>query len=608
MGNISKSERRRCHPSNDDYCAQNTELLLKHLDDLFADMTRDVEGQGGTAFESHGIKTHRHAIDKCDMLIHLTRMQLEVMRRSVKHNQDGLDALVAERSRLIRHVDGEIASKPLPTLPNEIIAQILYFLYWVEDGRDHDGWPTRGRMAAKNTTLQRLIADSAASPGWRDFVQRQIPLVIQCHGSMAEYANSINGNTGLVGYYPTVFLVSEVEEAEERLGYSLSSHLTTIFANLSESTDMEELEEIRRFPWHSLVMKSDEIGSSEKLTRDFVQRFRSKLANLYQLDLQSESISDQKAPTPTSNWIVGEDEELITNFASKLRVVRAPSGLIPSLRPVLRNVALLEIAIDFGDPDTVAARESVNVLLEGLAPYSNTLTVLNLVPARDFNNRCGTIHDMRSVRIARFRSIGEDPSSVESVQTAPEYPRLCRVAFPHLKQLKLSLPVPVIHDILSAMDCTSLSHLKIAISDIWSGDSMHPHLPRATIQEISPEFIQGVVPKLNSIAIRADYFYPMLRFYESLEAPDDTGEWFLPMLDSVELHVKDWQEVNLLVSAKRLVLNRLNTVTTKSIRSIKITGPSESLYSLCSKHIDTFKLFVPEVITCFHPWSGIDTW
>ncbi|KLO18166.1 hypothetical protein SCHPADRAFT_993774 [Schizopora paradoxa] len=603
MSNILKSERWRCHHPNEDYCAQNTELLLKHLDAFFTDTTPDIEGLEGITFdESHGIDAHRHAVDKCDVLIRINRMQIEVMRRAMKRKQEDLNALVAERSRLISLIDRKITfiDKPLPTLPNETIAQILSYLYSVEE-RDPDVWPTDD---PEETTLQRLVLDSSLSSGWRNFIRRQVPVVIKCHCSRAEYADRRTGNVHLVGDYPRVLSVEELQ-GEEDLDNVMGGLSTTIFADLSEEKDMEELEEIRGYPWRNLVLASDERGSSKEVTGKFVRRFGRELAYLHRLEIQPRHLTDQSAPL----WNSSEADDFIRqgNLAPKLRVVRAPSGLLPCLRPILNNVAILDIAINFGDPYNAAARDSVNALLEGLANYSDTLTVLKLAPVRDHSMRCLT-----DVRIrARSPSLGpgDDPSSIKS-----KHPRLCRVAFPNLKQLKLRLSAPTTHDILSAVDCTSLSHLDITVSETWVDNSRRRGRPKETTQEISTSFLHSIFPKLMSLAIRLDST-SLLRSYESLEAPDKSGEWLLPKLVSLELYIYNWTEDALLESAERVIINRLKTAATESIRSIRVTveagvsagGPGQ-LYNLFSKHFDTFRFFVPDVIISDSDDQSSDTW
>ena len=91
-------------------------------------------------------------------------------------------------------------------------------------------------------------------------------------------------------------------------------------------------------------------------------------------------------------------------------------------------------------------------------------------------------------------------------------------------------------------------------------------------------------------------------FFESLAHPDRTGEWLLPALDSVQVRINNWQEETLLESMERLVVGRLNTNATKSIRCITLTAEVylsfEGFGPLFKKRIDTFRLFVPEVIVC----------
>ncbi len=112
------------------------------------------------------------------MLIHIKSMQLEVFRRAIEVNQDDLNALVEERSSLLTQADIKHASKSLPTLPIETIAQIFSYLYWMEH---------LVSLSDNKTTLQRLLNDSGTTVNWRNVIQSQIPIQVSIVGAGAQF-------------------------------------------------------------------------------------------------------------------------------------------------------------------------------------------------------------------------------------------------------------------------------------------------------------------------------------------------------------------------------------------------------------------------------------
>ena len=59
------------------------------------------------------------------MLMHVKGMQLEIARRAVQEKQDELKELAAEKSKVVARANERRDPAPLPTLPNEILAQII---------------------------------------------------------------------------------------------------------------------------------------------------------------------------------------------------------------------------------------------------------------------------------------------------------------------------------------------------------------------------------------------------------------------------------------------------------------------------------------------------
>ncbi len=307
----------------------------------------------------------------------------------------------------------------------------------MEDGGNRDRWPSHCHPD-EETTLQRLLNDRGTTVDWVNLIHSQIPIAIANIGSMG----LVDGNPNLVGPRPRVFSSHQLNGNSEDL---LKRPSTTMFVNMRDWPKLlQDLEEVRRLPWHNLVISAYAPGSAETVMNSFMQNFGRKLADLHRLEVHPfhhDSVLDTGAPP----WAPreGEDFDGRQFLAPKLRIARVPPRLLPGLRPILYNVAVLETGISV-DPESRHARTIIAVFLERLEPYSGTLISLTLTNSERQSNRQSRA------------PIRQDPSS------NPE-PRERRVSFPLLKRLQLiSFAECTVQNVLSVMDCPSVSHFSLS--------------------------------------------------------------------------------------------------------------------------------------------------
>ncbi|KLO15461.1 hypothetical protein SCHPADRAFT_938698 [Schizopora paradoxa] len=556
----------RCHRSIEAYCTEKTDMLFKYLDVLFEDMTNFVISLEMTG-EFPNTEAQRQASEKCSMLIHIHRMQLDVIRRATKKKQEDLDGLEKRRSSIIVQINDQFSFKPLPTLPAEIITQILRHLYWMEEATDKYGVP-------RETTLQRLIANGGANQAWKDLIRMQIPIVVASTGSIGE--SGAKGNVHLVGPTPKELSIQQLNGDVEDV---LDRRSTMIFATLSQNPDMEELEVIRGRPWHSLVITSKELKSSSDLMKNLVDRFGRELAALDRLKFAPSdryNVYDKCAP-----WDPGEVDKFVgpAICPSNLRIVSAPAGLLPSLRPILSSTVVLDIGISIDTRNPGADRMCLKTLLEGLQHYANTLMSVSLHRIREDASRWRR-------RRSPSPSVPVKLRNHTFTQEGPESEfQSHRISFPRLRQLRVDLPQSTVEVLFSVLDCPSLSGLSVAISGTSTGSCLLTTL------------IHRTFPKLASLFIEDDDL--IAEYFDSLAIPDENDIWLLPLLDSIEVKIKASLDRFILPALVEIVLNRLKSTATKPIRSLRVTGHFMTFNATrrpVSEYLDTLKLFVPEVI------------
>jgi len=539
-------------------------MLLKYMDSMFADMSTAIECvmQSSDNGVLMPIEAHRQAMDKISLKIHVKSMQLEVFRRAIESNQDELNTLVEERSSLLMRANTQFTSKSLPTLPIETIAQIFSYLYWMEDGVS---------LIYNNnkTTLQRLLADSGASVGWRNLIHSQIPIQVTIANSYAHGRELANPNLG--GLHPRTFLTHQLNDITADI---LNNPSTTIFAHMSEWQKLEEgFESIRQFPWRKLVIVlhagSESPEKKTEILKTFILNFGRKLADLDHLEFY---LIPDNIGVLLDAGALARDLDAYQILAPKLRVARLLSQMLPGLRPILSNITVLRVeARTSSHPISLG-----DVFLERLEPYSSNLISLTLTIFDASGNRRRFIHTNNVAEAANLK------------------PRERRASFPRLKQLKLeSFAEYLIQDVVSAVDCPSLSHFSFTTKINQRNDRI----------QVALALLHTSFPKLECIAMSFGNTSRDAQFLAGLATPDGSGSWLLPALSSIEFSFKT-VDFSLLKTLTRVVLNRLSSGATKSIHSIFIARLEGLPHSAMRADINTLRLLVPEVIIKFDSNGG----
>ncbi|KLO18122.1 hypothetical protein SCHPADRAFT_886401 [Schizopora paradoxa] len=551
-----------CHRSIESYCAEKTDELLEYMTNLFSDidsivrnaLLRDDNDTLGLSLESDSdVEGLRRTTDECRLLTHLHRMQLEVLSRANRRKEQDLNVLIENSASLSTTINANIlATRSLPTLPNEVLSQIFSLLYRMEDTRE--------------TTLNRLIEDGGTPVNWRLAIRRCIPNAIAAAGAFGGVHD--RENHILVGPHPSLHHMSRIDE--DSLGL-LKSKSTFIFATL---LDMQEMEKMQHIPWHNLVLSTKTIStaSQEAVLRTFVRNFGAKLAEVDRLDIRSphkETVGSFNDASNASTQEIAENQFL----QSKLRKVRLQLGMLPILRPFLCNIVDLDIV--------VSSRQSIptaKTLLRGLAPYSNTLTRLK------YGNPAGLNEELRShSRLMRSSDAFNEAT--------------LRFSFPHLKQLMVFFfPECYARDILQRMDSPSLHHLSLSFQGCECPDNV-------AFESISASMLHKAFPVLEAISVGFKQRSRDFKFYMDLATPNEGMGWILPMLDAISIVINYRGERgtkalrSTLLALTKVVRNRLSAIpcATSLIHSIHILrGLSEP--EMDPEILSTFKLLVPHLV------------
>ncbi|KLO15433.1 hypothetical protein SCHPADRAFT_938674 [Schizopora paradoxa] len=211
---------------------------------------------------------------------HFCRMQLDVLTRATHRKEQELNT-IERNSLFIPHPVVRTAKTSLPTLPVELLLQIFSRLHWAETARNFE-----------ETTLNRLIEDGGTADRWKHFIRRCIPVAIVTTRAfdMVSWRESHN----IVGHHPRVIRIQQLGEDSQNV---LKNKSTVVFASL---LDIEEMERIRRFSWHNLILSTDAVPDTflMKIMRVFLQKFGANLMELDHVDFSrsSESIPDPSLP------------------------------------------------------------------------------------------------------------------------------------------------------------------------------------------------------------------------------------------------------------------------------------------------------------------------
>lgn len=197
------------------YCAERTKKLLHYMDELFEDLVFAVNEELGMVAGT-AIEAQRHAVEKANLSMHLINMQVEVFRRAMEHKCDDLSSLVQEKTRIITLANDRLASKPLPVLPSEIVAQIFTSLYFIE-GEVQSGWLRFAEVSNSKTTLQLFLDDEGTTEDWRRLIRRDIPGVFAGAGEVDA--------SGLLGSHPRLL---PTDDSDASLGGSPTTVLATV--------------------------------------------------------------------------------------------------------------------------------------------------------------------------------------------------------------------------------------------------------------------------------------------------------------------------------------------------------------------------------------------
>ncbi|KLO15453.1 hypothetical protein SCHPADRAFT_262414 [Schizopora paradoxa] len=561
------------HQSIEAYCAHQTELLLKYRDELFEEMEKAVQDEydRGLAAEGH-IEAKRQGMDKTKMLVHLKNMQLEVIRRAMSSTRGDLDALTKERADLLSQIGDTLASRSLPTLPDETITHIFSYLYWMEDYSFLDDHPWgRNPDSGIKTTLRRLLDDVGTPSGWKDIIYRQIPIVLVAKSKDVDYVRAVPGLRNLVGAHPTIHLMHEPKDEE-----LMRRPSTTILVDTSDFSEaVKGLESVREFPWRNLIfftgtrVRGEGVGEMMEV---FMKNYAFKFADLITLEFPYSGCyneSDLNLGAFLRGCTEAHSQAQAEFLTCSLKTVRAPILLLPGLRPFLSNITVLEAGISLAKD---SAQRSVSNLLECLQPCSHSLSNLTV-----------------TIVAPNYRP---DGSQQDTTDTGGR--RKGNLTLPHLKQLRFeAVPNRIVEDILSSTNIPSLSHLSFTRCNAVFGGNQFDGSPF-----ISTVLLHESFPTLESISFGYWDGRQYAKFFSSLASPDANGTWLLPRLDAIQFGL-DHDVAEMLEALTKAVKNRLADCATKSIRSIsmsKVTPMGLPFYGN-EEHVEPLKLIVPELIT-----------
>ncbi len=409
----------------------------------------------------------------------LNDMQVEVFRRAIERRQDDLKGLVKEKAAIFSLTTDRLASKSLPTLPNEVIAQIFSSLYFVEE----DIYARTPACVAledthASTTLQRFLDDSGTSDSWRRIIQRHIPGVFTGDGE-DEFRRLLTiQEKELLGPHPRILPTDDLDA-------QLSGSSTTVFTSVTGWPKLKDkLHDL--VPWRNLIISAHQHNSPSRVQRmeimnSMVQNFGHKLANLERLEVypfRDDGIFVSDLPMWGPLEVVGSDGQHV--MESKLRAARLPLQFLHDLHPFLRNATEFETGIPSQLKDLTSG---FSVFADYLRPYANTLVDLTLSDtARD--------HRWRFWSAAPEIDLPTKPFPNADDQGRP-------ISLPQLKRLTLNgFAECILLDALSTFVCPSLSELSISLG--WyvpqdkrrnrrvSAASLHKLHPFITCIDICP--------------------------------------------------------------------------------------------------------------------------
>ncbi|KLO19825.1 hypothetical protein SCHPADRAFT_885079 [Schizopora paradoxa] len=494
------------------------------------------------------MEAQRRTLEKTDMLMHITKMQLNVLDQTTKRKRTCLNGFALERTNVLSHLNDNLDAHYLPTLPNEIIAHIFLYLYWLEksvymkSSRDepqqyYDSWtiPVQLPLGRKSFVNNYLL--------WFEFLM-----------TVTDISREIKD---LVGPHPTIFSMDQLDVQEV-----LEKPSTTLFVILSDRLDLKE----------SLERLGEHDEPAETL-QTLLKNFGYKLMALTRLELFPSIASDDRAPSPKTFATSGEGALAHERPPERnLTVVRAPASLLPSLRPFLNNITILKT--DISHQRTSDFKLFVD-FLASLHPCSGSLASL----AINFPEP--------------HRLSGVPYTSLVSTTTH----RRQKSVFPVLKRLEINaLPDYMFPVVLSIIDCPRLLHLSLGCMSVDANGLLKDNFS-LTLTSVHDAF-----PVLESITLRLPNEI-CTQFLHDLAKPDAGKNWPLPLLRTIDVGLRSGGSVHLASptweALLAIVVNRLKSGETKNIHSIPMPYDMDPYkeYTITNTYFEAVKLLVPMMFT-----------
>jgi len=506
----------------------------------------------------------------------LNDMQVEVFRRAIERRQDDLKGLAKEKATIFSLTTDRLASKSLPTLPNEVIAHIFSSLYFMEE----DIYARTPACVAledthASTTLQWFLDDSGTSDSWRRIIQRHIPGVFTGDGEDDFRRLLTIQEKELLGPHPRILPTDDLDA-------QLSGSSTTVFTSVTGWPELKDkLHDMCKYPWRNLIISTNDSPSRVRrmeIMNSLVQNFGHKLANIERLEVypfRDDGAFFSNLPMWGPLEVVDFDDQHV--IEPKIRAARLPLHFLQDLRPFLKNATELEVGIPSQLEDLTSG---FGVFADYLRPYADTLVDLKLSDvARD----------------SRWRFwLGAPEIDVPTTPFPKANDQGRPILFPQLKRLRLNgFAECILLDVLSTFVCPSLSELSVSLG--WyvpederrnrrvSAASLHKIHPLITCIDICPH--DGDIGRNDE-------------FFEALAIPDAVGNWLFPGLEVIRFDRKAFQS-STLKTLTRVVIARSSCSVTMPIRSVTFHLFETQLDAFTGACMSALKLLVPDV-KCTH--------
>lgn len=332
-----------------------------------------VGSEIGGSHARSALEEHRFAMDRTGRLMRFVSVQLEVLNRVMQRKQAELKRMVAEKSVHIAHANAQLASKSLPILPDEIIAKIFNFSYFVQskDTAYTVAMGVRTLPSEEWQPIAKVFADDSLTPEyWRRLVQSVIPVVVtqaRLSGTGEFSELDIPKVQALLGTRPMV-----VRQHELGTGTALSPSSTTLMVTPRAWREMkDELEDLCRFPWNYFVFAhsehsyhgrnaNDMLAMVDTLIRECGNNF-ADLDRLVILPFHTPKVNNANRIKSLSD---GNPQAIVEEWIPRLRAASLPLRLLqlPGIHRILKHVTELELCTPYGN-------DALSVDFEELSGY-----------------------------------------------------------------------------------------------------------------------------------------------------------------------------------------------------------------------------------------------